>query len=410
MDLSQLGAGTTRGMARGLMAIASSDGIHNDEAEFLGSFLYREGDGDIDQWMNELKNSPPIEPEELIDILSTQEQRMYFLELAHGLALSDGVISAQEQSAINKYALLLDVDLAALSYLLDAAKSAGHPYASALPQKVRENAADIYYSYLKERNGELDIKTRILSKREPWFLKVEQESIQWPDPIDLTDYENNLLHFKDAGKTVDPIILMLLVISKVTRSENYGAILLDNSGRIERAGASSPDAYQNTEELYHTRILANICRCFGVKMNLDPPEFLLKVVINGMVKMPKSTYLPIVLASEVLAVMVFKLLIGKANELLGEHPKVRDQVVLLLRQILTDEIGHVAFCRSKLGKKGIRATKLLAPLIESQLQAAIPEFGLLVGQGVLKSEIDNFNFEELLPLCIVPPFWIEAAA
>ena len=183
----------------------------------------------------------------------------------------------------------------------------------------------------------------------------------------------------------------------------------ESTGKIERAGAESPDAYINTEELYHSRILQNIASCFGIHADIHSPSLVQKLLVRSMLKLPQNTTLPIILAGELLATVCFRLLIEKAEQILSPEPEVRDRVVLFLREIMTDELGHMAYCRSKLGPLGIRMAGLLAPVVVSGMLRDLPEVPALLGDGVLQAEIAKFHIEDVRPLCTVAPFWIEAA-
>lgn len=284
----------------------------------------------------------------------------------------------------------------------------GHPLAAALPESVRSESAASYRSYLRKRNGELDRQARTLSAREAWFQMIDATPVLWPHPIDREAFERNRRSFREAN--LEPLLLFLLVVLKLNRVERYAADLAEATGKIDRGGPDNPDAWINTEELYHTRILANITRCFGIEFEIDPPALSQRLVVRSMLNLPERATLPLILAGELLAVVAFRILIDRAEELLAPCPPVRDRVRTLLSHILTDELGHVAYCRSQLGPLGIRTSRLLLPLVLRGMMTDFRELPALLGRGVIERGIEAFDFREIRRHCAVSPFWIECAS
>jgi hypothetical protein len=394
-------------IARGLLAVACADGLHESEALFLSSYLYLGEQGEEAEWLADLQSQDVPTPTELAEQLTTTEQRQLFARLAYGLASADGAHSAREQAILAPYLLELGVDNSESSFIAEAAEVAGSPLGAMLTTSARESAVGVYLNHLRLRDGIIDLEAGTLSKREVWFGQLESNPVLWPKAVDLVQFGRNSEKFVD--RNADEIMLFLLVISKISRTENYGAVRLAASGRIEAAGEFSPDAYMNTEELYHTRILENIVRCFGIELEIVPPPVVHRALIHGMMKLPKSATLPIILASECAAAITFRLLIDKAEGLFSAHPDVRDRIVLLLQDILTDEIGHVAYCRSKLNGFGIRLTRSVYPVVVKQLLAGLPEMTALLGEGALDQGLANWRLDDYLKACSVPPFWIESS-
>jgi tellurite resistance protein len=405
----ELDPAASEAMARGLLAVAHSDGFHDSEAHFLAACLYQGRPEGGDAWIRSLSAAGPIAPAELAEALPRAENRRTFLDLARSLAYVDGVISAQEQAAIEKYAVELGVSEVDLKRLGDSllAGHASHPLAAALPESVRSESADIYRSYLRERNGELDRQARTLSARDAWFREIETTPVRWPDPINREAFERNRSSFRDAD--LEPLLLFLLVTVKLNRVERYAADLAEATGRIDKGGPDSPDAWINTEELYHTRILEHIARCFGIELEIDPPALSQRLVVRSMLNLPKRATLPLVLAGELAAVVAFRMLLDHAAVLLAPHPLVRERVQTLLSQILTDELGHVAYCRSQLGPAGIRTARLLLPVVLGGMMSDFRELPALLGKGAIERGIEAFDLDDIRRHCAVAPFWIECA-
>jgi hypothetical protein len=74
---------------------------------------------------------------------------------------------------------------------------------------------------------------------------------------------------------------------------------------------------------------------------------------------------------------------------------VQKRAVALLEQILIDEVGHVAYCRAKLGPLGISAARMLLDGVMKALLADIPEFGMLFGAPEIERRVREFDLSEL---------------
>ena len=89
-------------MARGLFAIAHSDGLHEREAALVGSFWADTG-GSFHA-LASLERSSAITGEELAAALDNTPLRRVFLKTALLMAFADGKVSEQESTLVRTYA------------------------------------------------------------------------------------------------------------------------------------------------------------------------------------------------------------------------------------------------------------------------------------------------------------------
>ena len=89
-------------IARGLFAIAHSDGMHEREAALVGSFWADTG-GSFHA-LAALERSAAITGEELANALESAALRRVFLKTALLMAFADGKVSEQESSLVRTYA------------------------------------------------------------------------------------------------------------------------------------------------------------------------------------------------------------------------------------------------------------------------------------------------------------------
>jgi hypothetical protein len=124
-------------------------------------------------------------------------------------------------------------------------------------------------------------------------------------------------------------------------------------------------------------------------MEMAPPPFMTRYIIQAMSWLPKSLANILVLNAEIGGVVVFHKLLQKGEELLSSQPQVWERAKALFTQILTDEIGHVYFIRSTLDTPRLALAKLLLPLMISKMMDEMPEACLLFGKENLVRDICN---------------------
>ena len=102
-------------IARGLYALAKSDGVHEREAALVASFFDDVGGGT--QALAELERRAPITPDELAALLPDESLRRLFLKTAVLLAWADGEVTAQEGKLLQDYASAFQLDKAVVEQL-----------------------------------------------------------------------------------------------------------------------------------------------------------------------------------------------------------------------------------------------------------------------------------------------------
>ena len=98
-------------MARGLMALAAVDGIHEREAGLIASFWIDMGGNPAS--LSALQRGAAISPDALAIALHGDE-RALFLKTAVLLVWADGKVSPEERTLLGEFAKALDVDQAGL--------------------------------------------------------------------------------------------------------------------------------------------------------------------------------------------------------------------------------------------------------------------------------------------------------
>jgi len=269
-----------------------------------------------------------------------------------------------------------------------------HSALAPLPRSERKPTLDRYLEFLHARDGVLDLQRRSLSRREEFFRRIDETPVRWQGSIDAERFHRN--HSSSRLETDLPEqMLWLLACAKANRSERWGVELGLKLRNAERPWAHPADGYIEIEEFYHTRILLDVLRCFGLEVTLRPPAVAARAAIASMACLPKPLAMPVILAAELVGSVGFRLLLTKGRELWAGEPEVGLRVTELLEQILIDELGHVAYCRANLGGVGLGATRVMLEGIMRALLADIPEFGLLFGRENIERQVAEFDLEAL---------------
>lgn len=278
-----------------------------------------------------------------------------------------------------------------------------------LPAPMREQAADTYLQYLKGRDGRLDLTTRTLSSREPFFVRLAEEPVHASLGLDAACFHrNHALTQPEAGLSRE--MLWLLAVAKANRTECYGMEEHIVVNGILDGDAADTQAYVDMQEVYHTRILLDCLRCFDLEIEIGKPALAARVAVQAMIRLPNKMALPLILCSELVASVAFRLLLDTGRELFGHHSELWARLSVLLQQIMIDEVGHVTYCRARLGPFGLATAKAFLPLVVKSLMDEQKEFAQLVGRERFDKMLAAFSPAVIVEGCTDAPFWLDARA
>jgi hypothetical protein len=244
---------------------------------------------------------------------------------------------------------------------------------AAAPKDLRAARLREYHQYLVERDGELDLKTRSLSRRELSIKRYETAPATTRD-MDPAEFRQQYAAF-DKRKAHSPEMLLLLSLVKVNGAEAYG--VTQNFQRVlDRALRNDDDLELRIlcEECYHTRILLSTANRYGIEVtDAYRPPSPMRVLIGGIVVAPMMIARPLTLAGEIVGTLVFLKLLRAAQRVLEHDPETRDAVEERLLEIATDECGHISYNRMSMGPVELAQTRMLLPITARMLAATFPE-------------------------------------
>jgi hypothetical protein len=237
-----------------------------------------------------------------------------------------------------------------------------YKFLTAVDPDARGGHIDAYRHYLRERDGELDVAGRKLSKREGPMLRFENV-----EPRYAMDHDAFAAHYAsfDPRRAADAEMLLLLTMCKVNAAEAYGVEATFELAE-QRALAHDDDLELRVliEEHYHTRILLSAACEYGIRVShAFQPPLSLRGLIGSITTVPLPLTFPLVLASELVFTVVFSQVFVKAGEVLAHRPELRDRIQERIVEILIDELGHVTFNQLRLSAWGMFQARRLFPMV-----------------------------------------------
>jgi hypothetical protein len=249
-----------------------------------------------------------------------------------------------------------------------------------------------YREFLAARDGDADLLSHRLSKREAFFDQLACNPVRSCAPIDRAAYMRNMAR-RRPEPGLDPRMLWLLATAKTNQTERFGVGLTELLGRVN-ADSDPARLHIMLQETYHTRILADVVAVFGLPVHARPPQALMRLMIRFMVSAPERWALPLVGASEMAGCVLFRALRDKGVELFAGEPAVAERIGLLYNEILADEIGHVGFIAARMTQRGRARMRRLYARMTSAFAGQSGEVVALFGREEMARRLCEFHLAE----------------
>lgn len=238
-----------------------------------------------------------------------------------------------------------------------------------------------YLTYLRQRDGVPDRANHMFSVREKFFRDVEARPVRWQGtpPVSQVEFDRHHVNFDPSARPNDAT-LWALCVAKVNRSEKYGVEYAHARGATGKSQGGDPHEFIEVEEFYHTRILKDALDVIGIRMDVQTPPFVQRMMIQSMVHLPSALSNVLIFDGEIVGVALFDLLLGKARELFASQPAALARIEELFAQIMVDEVGHVHYARSLLDGPRLAIAKRLLPMVAKGVADGMPELWQLFGR------------------------------
>lgn len=233
---------------------------------------------------------------------------------------------------------------------------------AAAPKDLRKARLQEYHHYLVDRDGEMNLEERTLSRREASMRKYETPPRAFR-AMDAAEFRKQYASF-EKGKPMPPEMVLLLALVKVNSAEAYG-VAQNFQRTLNRAIKNHDDDELRIlcEECYHTRILLSSANHYGIEVR-EPyrPPSALRVMIGGIATAPMAIARPLTLAGEIIATLMFIKLIAVTERVLKDDAETRDAILERISEICTDERGHITYNRMHMGPADLAQARLILPM------------------------------------------------
>jgi hypothetical protein len=244
---------------------------------------------------------------------------------------------------------------------------------AAAPKDLQRARLQEYQQYLVDRDGEMNLRARTLSRREETTKRYETPPTIVRE-MNGTKFREQYVSF-DKRKAVPPEMLLLLALVKVNAAEAYG-VARNFQRSMDRALKNDDESELRIllEEGYHTRILLSSANRYGIEVS-EPyrPPSALRVLIGGIATAPMAIARPLILAAEIIATLMFAKLLNVSQQVLKGDPETRDAVSERVVEICTDERGHISYNRMHMGPAELAQTRLILPIMARIMSTVFPE-------------------------------------
>ena len=257
---------------------------------------------------------------------------------------------------------------------------------------------DGYERFLAVRDGTPDLLRHTLSRREALYQSLAEtplESAYRPDRTAfLADFSR-----RRPRPGLDRRLLWLLAAAKSNQAERFAVGLAELFGRMQVGDDERVLLHIHLQETYHTRILADVVALFGLPVPVRPPALSVRALIYGLIFTPPRWHLPLTGASEMVGCVIFRALRDLGTELFAEEPEIVARIRTLFDEILGDEISHVGYVASHLGRRGRKLMLHLYAALGLPLVTQVGELALLFSRTEWSRRLADFDIDELITHC-----------
>ena len=272
------------------------------------------------------------------------------------------------------------------------------------PATRRERVANFeaYWAYSLRHDGAILQDQKDLVRKRDALARIQAHPVRSRKPLaDPARFYRNHVIMQDDPRTLDRKTLLLTFLYKFARHEYVGiSAAWDNTQRMTESTSviAKIGLYHLCEEFSHMRLFREIFRTF----HLDNVEWVpLGKWMSRMYRVfpmfPEAMLAPPAFVSELMGLTVYQHIDGVLDDILDDEPEAREQVRMLLREVMTDELAHVGQRRNFLGPLGLRAAHLMVPSMYRAFFRDIPETTLLVNVERMVQDGKAFDYSTIAP-------------
>ncbi|MFN7147106.1 MAG: hypothetical protein ACK4YP_25275 [Myxococcota bacterium] len=274
-------------------------------------------------------------------------------------------------------------------------------------ERRRQQAA--YLAHLRRRDGAPDLDAGTLAHREAFFREIDGNPLRYTGEVPRDEFARRMATKDVTGAS--RMALWMSVMASTNEGERYAVgLAIEDRKKLPKATlADDPMTYVEIEELYHTRILLDALRVLGLEWEMREPEGAVRAFLWSLIRLPRWMSNPVVLMGEIAGTIIFLRLRETARELFGTETPEAKRIQALIEEILVDEIGHVAYVRSKMGPVEMAVARVLLTLGGRLLFLQTPAIAALWDVGEMAREARAMRWSLLPPEIRARAFTSETA-
>jgi hypothetical protein len=277
-------------------------------------------------------------------------------------------------------------------------------------RRERRENFDSYLAFTRARDGDVLEAEKDLTRKREILRGFQGSPVRSRRPLpDPERFYRNYVRMRDDPATLDPKTLLLTFLYKFARHEWVGiSAAWSRVPPIEKARNTKQkiSKYHLCEEFSHIRLFHEMFRTF----HLERVEWVpLGKWMGRMYRLfpwfPETVMSPPAFVSELMGLMLYLAIDERLQEVFADEPEARDRCRALLREIMTDEMGHVGQRRNFIGTVGLRVSRrMVAPMFRA-FYRDIPESRLMFDIDRMIEQAEAFDYG-IMPADVIAKSWI----
>jgi hypothetical protein len=277
-------------------------------------------------------------------------------------------------------------------------------------RRERDQNFESYLAFTVRRDGDVLETERDLTRKREILAAFQAKPVRSRKPLaDPDSFYRNYVRLKDDPATLDRKTLLLTFLYKFARHEWVGITAAwSRVPPIDRAKKTTEkiSKYHLCEEFSHIRLFHEMFRTF----HLDRVEWVpLGKWMGRVYRMfpwfPEPIMSPPAFVSELMGLTLYLAIDDALKENFADEPEARDRCRALLREIMTDEMGHVGQRRNYIGRAGLRVSRWMVEPMFRAFYRDIPESGLLFDINKMIGQARVFDYG-IMPADVIEKSWI----
>jgi hypothetical protein len=272
------------------------------------------------------------------------------------------------------------------------------------PSTPRERAENFesYWAYMRRRDGEILESEKSLARKKEILEAFQANPVRSRKPLpDPERFYRNYVKLVEDPAGLDPKTRLLTFLYKFARHEWAGiSCAWDATPSITTAVRTTQriSRYHLCEEFSHIRLFHEMFRTFHLdRVVWVPPGDGMRRMYAVFSRFPGVLMNPPAFVSELMGLTLYLHIDAVLNTILADEPEARDRVRALLKEIMTDELGHVGQRRNFIGAVGIKAAYgMVGPMFRA-FYRDLPEAKHLFDIEQMVREAKAFNYGTMPP-------------